>query len=207
MPAFVRKILLFITGYAWLVLVAGLGLFGMALHSLWKAEGDHAWTAREQLSRIEGTVTEAARVSVETKRRGRTTRTRESHYELSVQGADGSTHKLRVDLQVSEAAVAYVVDEPIAALADAENDYLVYELRVQGAEEEGEEGQEQVLFEYEDIRAMLQERARRAAANMNNVGTWGAALGLVLIGSGGVWGRRKLLAAARADAAAQQADG
>jgi len=49
MPAFVRKILLFITGYAWLALLGGLGLAGATLHSLWKAQGDHAWVAREQL--------------------------------------------------------------------------------------------------------------------------------------------------------------
>ena len=31
MPGFVRKILIFITGYAWLILLAGPGLAGMAI--------------------------------------------------------------------------------------------------------------------------------------------------------------------------------
>ena len=41
MPGFVRKILIFITGYAWLLL-ARPGLIGLSVYSDWKAEGDHA---------------------------------------------------------------------------------------------------------------------------------------------------------------------
>jgi|GEM_PF-801100 len=189
LPKFVRKILLFITGYAWLALVAGLGLGGMTLHSLWKAQGDHAWTAREQLTPIEGSVTKAARISIERKRRGRTS-THDSHYELHVQDDQGAMHTLRVDLDVSEEALAYVIEEPIVALADAENNWLVYEIHVRG------EGEDEQVFAYEDMRNLLQKRAERAARNMNNAGVWGAALGLVLLGSGGIWCRRKLLAAA-----------
>lgn len=44
---FIRKILIFITGYAWLLLLLGPGLIAMSVYSGWKAEGDHAYAARE----------------------------------------------------------------------------------------------------------------------------------------------------------------
>ena len=53
---FIRKILIFITGYAWLLLLLGPGLIAMSVYSGWKAEGDHAYTAREKLTTVTGKV-------------------------------------------------------------------------------------------------------------------------------------------------------
>ena len=60
MPVFVRKILIFITGYAWLVLLAGPGLIALSVYSSWKADGDHAYAAKESLQSVSGKVTQAS---------------------------------------------------------------------------------------------------------------------------------------------------
>ena len=68
MPEFVRKILIFVTGYAWLLL-AGPGLIALSVYSGWKAEDGHAYVARENLQTVSGTVTHASEVIVKRKRR------------------------------------------------------------------------------------------------------------------------------------------
>jgi len=180
--ASMRTILLFITRYAWLVLLLGLGLMGMALHSVWKASGDNAWSAREQLATIEGTVIKATEVTVQSRR------SKKQHYQLDVRDAGGTTHELRMDISTPRELVAHIVQEPVAALADPDDNYLVYEISLAGRDP---------LMPYEHTRQRLQTEAERAARTFNNAGVWGGALCLALLGGAGVWGRRKLLAAPR----------
>lgn len=77
---FIRKILIFITGYAWLLLLLGPGLIAMSVYSGWKADGDHAFTAREKLTTVTGKVVEASEVTVKRKRRST-----KHYYQINVQ--------------------------------------------------------------------------------------------------------------------------
>ena len=67
MPGFVRKILIFVTGYAWLLLLDGPGLIALSVYSGWKAEDGHAYVARDSLQTVSGTGTQAAEVTVKGK--------------------------------------------------------------------------------------------------------------------------------------------
>ena len=114
MSGFVRKILIFITGYAWLLVLLGPGLIGMSIYSGWKADGDHAFTAKEQLTTVTGKVVEASEVTV--KRRRRATK---HYYQINVQPASGAeVQKLRIDFSTPKALVASMIDENVTALAD-----------------------------------------------------------------------------------------
>ena len=72
---FIRKILIFITGYAWLLLLLGPGMIAMSVYSGWKAEGDHAYAAREKLTTVTGKVVEASEVTVKRRRSSSTAST------------------------------------------------------------------------------------------------------------------------------------
>lgn len=181
MPGFVRKILIFITGYAWLVLLAGPGLAALSLYSGWKAEGDHAYVAREQLATVTGKVVEAAEVTVKKKRRS----TRH-YYQISVQpDGGGEVRKLRIDYSTPQQLVASLIDEQVTALADPDDSDLTYEVSVAG----------KALISYEETRQRLLAEASASAQSFSGAGLWIAALILTLIGGGGVWLNRRLRAA------------
>jgi len=182
-----RKILLFVTSYAWLVLLVGVVVIGMALHSAWKASGDNAWTAREQLETIEGTVIKAVKTTITSRRWGIPRRTREEqYYQLDVRDdARGSTRELRMDIRTPYRLIAHIVQEPIVALVDPDEHYLVYEISLAGR---------QPLMPYEHTRQRLQAKAE-SKADVFTAEVWSGALCLTLLGGAGVWGRRKLRAA------------
>jgi len=188
MPGFVRKILIFITGYAWLALIAGPGMIGLSLYSGWKAEGDHAYTARESLQSVAGTVTGASEVTVKRKRRAT-----KKYYEISVQpdtaGAD--VRKLRIDHGTPQELVANLIDEKVTALVDHGDNDLVYDVAVGGKS----------VISYEATKQRLQAEAESSAKSFGGAGAWIVAAFLTLLGAAGVWANRKLRAA---DNAAQQ---
>ena len=108
MPGFVRKILIFVTGYAWLLLLAGPGLIALSVYSGWKAEDGHAYVARESLQIVSGTVTQASEVTVKRKRRST-----KHYYEISVQPdtAGAEARKLRIDYSTPQQLVGNLIDE------------------------------------------------------------------------------------------------
>lgn len=188
MPGFVRKILIFITGYAWLALLAGPGLIGLSFYSSWKADGDHAYAARESLQSVSGTVTGASEVTVKRKRRAT-----KQYYEINVQpeGAGAEARKLRIDHSTPQDLVANLIDEKVTALVDHNDSDLVYDVAVDGKS----------VISYEATRQRLQAEAASSAQSFSGAGMWIAAIFLTLIGAAGVWCNRKLRAA---DNAAQQ---
>jgi cobalamin biosynthesis Mg chelatase CobN len=184
MPGFVRKILIFITGYAWLLLLAGPGLIGLSLYSGWKAEGDHAYAARDSLQSVAGTVTQASEVTV--KRKRRSTR---KYYEITVKpdAAGAEERKLRIDYGTPQQLVGNLIDEKITALVDKSDSDLVYEVAVDG----------KAVISYEATRQRLQAEAASSAQSFSGAGTWIFAIVLTLLGAAGVWCNRKLRAAGR----------
>lgn len=182
MPGFVRKILIFITGYAWLLLLAGPGLIGLSLYSGWKADGDHAYAARESLQTVTGTVTQAAEVTVKRKRRAA-----KKYYEISVKpetpGAE--ERKLRIDHSTPQQLVGNLIDEKVTALVDGSDHDMVYEVSVDGT----------AVISYEATKQRLQAEAASSAQSFSGAGMWIFAIFLTLVGAAGVWCNRKLRAA------------
>ena len=178
---FIRKILIFITGYAWLLLLLGPGLIAMSVYSGWKADGDHAFTAREKLTTVTGKVVEASEVTVKRKRRST-----KHYYQINVQpDAGGEVQKLRIDQTTPKALVSAMVEEKVTALVDKSDNDVVYEVTVNG----------QALIAYETTKQRLVAEAASSAKSMSGAGMWIFAIFLSLIGAAGVWSNRKLRAA------------
>jgi hypothetical protein len=178
MPGFVRKILIFITGYAWLILLAGPGLAGMAIWSSWKADGDHAYTAREQLQTVAGTVTGASEVTVKRKRRST-----KQYYEVTVKpDAGGEDRKLRISHSEPKAVVEDIIDEKITALYDSDDNDIVYEVVMAG----------KPVISFDATRTRMQAEAASTAQSFSGAGTWVLAVVLTLLGAAGVWSNRRL---------------
>jgi len=178
MPGFVRKILIFITGYAWLILLAGPGLAGLAIWSQWKADGDHAYTAREQLQTVAGTVTGASEVTVKRKRRST-----KQYYEITVKpDAGGEERKLRIAHSTPKDIVGGIIDEKITALYDSSDNDIVYEVVTGG----------KAVIGYDNTRKRMQAEAASTAQSFSGAGIWVLAVVLTLLGAGGVWSNRKL---------------
>ncbi|MFY3386179.1 hypothetical protein [Paracidovorax sp. MALMAid1276] len=183
MPGFVRKILIFITGYAWLLLLAGPGLIALSVYSGWKADGDHAYTARESLETVTGTVTQASEVTVKRKRRSTT----KQYYEITVQpDAPGAEpRKLRIDHSTPQQLVGNLIDEKVTALVDSSDNSLVYEVSVGST----------AVISYATTQQRLQAEATSSAQSFSGAGLWIFAVLLTLVGAAGVWSNRKLRAA------------
>ena len=178
MPGFVRKILIFITGYAWLILLAGPGLAGLAIWSQWKADGDHAYTARDQLQTVAGKVTGASEVTVKRKRRST-----KQYYEITVApDAGGEARKLRIAHSTPKDIVQDIIDEKITALYDSGDSDIVYEVVTGG----------KAVISYEDTRKRMQAEAASTAQSFSGAGIWILAVILTLVGAGGVWSNRRL---------------
>ena len=175
---FIRKILIFITGYAWLLLLAGPGLAGLTVWSQWKAEGDHAYKPREQLETLAGTVTGASEVTVKRKRRAT-----KRYYEITVAPqAGGTERKLRIDHSTPSGLVGNLIDEKVTTLFDAGDNDIVYEVVVDG----------QPVISYESTKQRLLADAQSTAQSFSGAGVWIAAVFLFLIGAAGMWANRKL---------------
>lgn len=187
---FIRKIFIFITGYAWLLLLAGPGLIGMSVWSQWKADGDHSYKAREQLTSLAGTVTGASEVTVTRKRRAT-----KKYYEITVKPeAGGEPRKLRIDHSTPSTLVANLIDEKVTALFDTSDNDIVYEVVTGG----------QPVIAYETTKQRLLADAQSSAKSLGGAGMWVFAIFLTLVGAAGVWANRKLRRAEE-DAQAQAA--
>lgn len=179
MPRFIRKILIFITGYAWLLLLLGPGMIAMSVYSGWKAEGDHAFTAREKLTTVSGKVVEASEVTVKRRRSSST----KHYYQINVQpDAGGEMQKLRIDYSTPKPLVSVLIEEKVTALVDKSDNDVVYEVTMNG----------QAVIAYETTKQRLVTEAASSAKSMSGAGMWIFAVFLTLIGAAGVWSNRRL---------------
>jgi hypothetical protein len=184
MPSFIKSILLWITGYAWLALIGGIGILGYAGYSQFKASTGTAYTAADQLSSLSGKVVKATEVTVTSKSRKGRTRGTERYYEIEVKPEAGDAQKLRINLTVGPKKLEAILDEKIAAKYDAESDNLAYEITMGG----------KAVLSYDETKATLQASADAQAKSMGGAGTWGLGVLLLLVGAGGMWLKRKLSA-------------
>ena len=156
------------------------------MYSGWKAEGDHAYVARDSLQTVSGTVsgtvTQAAEVTVKRKRRST-----KHYYEISVQPdtAGAEVRKLRIDYSTPQQLVGNLIDEKVIALVNSSDNDLVYEVSAGGAP----------VISYDTTKQRLQAEATSSAQSFSGAGTWVLAILMTLVGAAGVWSNRKLRAA------------
>ncbi|MCL1960203.1 MAG: hypothetical protein FWG56_00115 [Desulfovibrionaceae bacterium] len=185
-----KRFILWVLSYAWLALLAGLGLLGMAGYSTYSASHGGMIPEEAALTSASGHITEDREITVERKRRygGKTAK---KYYELDLQPASGDKIKLRVDFDVPRATVETAVDGDVAVRydpGDHNNTYVI--------QQDGED-----LVSYADMARLAQKNADHDKEIFASPGMMGFAVLLALLGGGGLWWRRKLLAPAPAEPA------
>lgn len=188
MSGFIKSILIKITGYGWIVVLAGLGLLGMAIYSQVKASGGSAYTAQDKLTTISGVVTQATEVTVTSKRRRGSSRVSDRYYQIDVKPESGEAQKLRISLAVDKQKIADTIEEKITAQYDADDDNIVYAI-AQGA---------QKVLTYDETKNRMQASAERAAAETGSFGNIIGCIALMLVGGLAVFANRKLKASVTA---------
>lgn len=192
MPNFVRSILLWVTGYGWLALLAGLGLLGYAGYAQYKASGDHAYVAREKLQSISGKVETASEVTVTSKRRRGGSRVSDRYYEIAVKPTAGSeAQKLRIALSVGRSKVQDIIDEQITALYDPDDNNIAYDIQM---------GSQPVL-DYETTKGRLLAQAESSARFTSGWANLAGSFLLAVVGAIAMALNRRLRRSAAAAAA------
>jgi hypothetical protein len=182
---------MWVLGYAWVALLAGLGLLGMAGYSIYSADHGGKIPQEAELTAASGHIVEGREVTVERKRRrgGKTTK---KYYELDLKKDDGTVVKLRVDFAVPRDKVADAVDEDVSVKYDAHDENDTYVITLDG----------QDLVSYADMARLSQARADADKETFTSGGMIGFAIVLALLGAVGVRQRRKMIARETAQAAA-----
>jgi len=179
-----RKILLWILGYAWIALLAGLGLLGMAAWSAWNADHGGGMPEAAQLTAVSGTVVEGREMTVERKRR-RGGKTTTHFFELDLKpDAGGDVVKLRVDHAIPRDRLEAAVDHKVRAKYNPDDDNMVFELSSGG----------QPLVTQADMSKILLDKAAREKENLTAAPMLGFDAALAVFGGLGVFWRRKIIA-------------
>jgi hypothetical protein len=191
MPNFIREILLSILGYAWVALLGGIGIVGFGAYSHFKAASGTAYVAQDQLTKLSGKVTEAAEITVESKRRRGGSRVSDKYYEISVKPDAGEMQKLRIHLTWGQKKVEDIIDEKIDAAYDSNDNNIVYSIASKGQE----------LMSYEQSKARLQASAEAQAKSFGGGLILGGGVLLAVIGAAGMFLRRRVEAGSQVAAA------
>jgi hypothetical protein len=181
MPNFVRQILLQILGYAWIALLAGIGIVGYGIYAQVKAASGSAYVAQDQLAKLSGKVTEASEVTVTSKRRRGGSRVSDKYYEINVKPDAGEAQKLRIHLGWGQKKVEDIIDEKIDATFDSNDSNIVYTIASQGKS----------LMTYEETKTRLQANADAQASSWS-WGSMGLGVLLAAVGAAGMFLRRRL---------------
>lgn len=178
-----RKIILWVLGYAWLALLVGLGLLGMAIYSTYSAGHGGGMPDVRDLGSISGTVLAGREMTVERKRR-RGGKTTTQFFELDVKPDSGEIVKVRVDHAVPRERLEAAIDSKVTARYTPDDDNMVYEL----SSDQG------VLVSLDDMTKIRVAQAERERDNLASSGMLGFDAALAAVGGLGVFWRRKLLA-------------
>jgi hypothetical protein len=180
MPAFIRKVLLFITAYGRLLALLGVGLMVFSFWAQWRAQGDHAYAPREQLQTVTGFVREASEVTVTRKRRAAKTK----YYQIDVAPEGGGEPlKLRIRHDVPVEWIENLIEENVIVLYDVDNE--VYEAAVEGQEAQ---------LSYEETRDYRIAEAKSTAETSGGALFWVFCVFLTLLGGASFALHRKLSA-------------
>jgi hypothetical protein len=179
-----KQILLWVLRYAGLALLGGVVLLALAIHSIYSASNGGGIPPESKLTSVSGHVTDAQEVvsTVKSRRGGKRSST---HYELNLNPASGETMKLRVDGGVPRFGLEAIVDGDVTVKYDAEDDNNIYVIRLGN----------QDLMSYADMALMMQGQADHEKDKWTSGKNIGLGVLLTLLGGGGIWWRRKLLAA------------
>jgi hypothetical protein len=181
-----RKLVLWVLGYAWLALVIGVGGLGMAIYSSYSAGHGGGSPAEADLTSVSGTVIEGREVTVERKRR-RGGKTTSQFYELDLKpDTGGELLKLRVAHEIPMAQLSQAIGEKVTARYNAIDENMVFGLKFGQAE----------LVSYADMGRILTAKAEADRDFFASASALGFFVLMALLGGGGVYLRRKMVAAA-----------
>ena len=184
-----RRFLLWILSYAWIVMLAGLGLLAMAAYTAYSADHGGKIPKEADLTVLSGHIVEGREMTVERKRR-RGGRTTSKHFELDLKPATGDIIKLKVDFAVPRQALEDAVDEDVTVKYDPDDENNTYVIQQGGKD----------LVPYAKMAELSQRRADSDKATFTSSGMLGFAAVLAVLGSAGFWWRRRLVAADHASA-------
>ena len=183
-----KRLLLWILGYGWLVALLGAGLLGMAGYSAYSASQGGKIPPEAELTVLSGHILEGRTVTVERKRR-RGGRSTTHYYELDLKPGSGDVVKLKVDYAVPKQLLASSVDEDVTVKFDPNDDNMTYVIQRGG----------QDVVPYAKMAELSKRRAEADKTTFTSAASLGAGAGLLLIGSLGFFWRRRLIAADRAE--------
>ena len=186
-----RRFLLWVLSYAWIALLAGLGLLAMAGYTVYSAGHGGKIPAEAALTTGKGHIVAGREVTVERKRR-RGGKSTSKHYELDLKPATGEMIKLRIDHDVPRDALEAAMDEDVTVKYDPDDENNTYVIQQDGKD----------LVTYTDMAALSQRRADSDKATFTSSGMLGFAAVLAVLGGLGFWWRRRLLASEQAAVAA-----
>ncbi|TDM05753.1 MAG: hypothetical protein C4K60_13635 [Ideonella sp. MAG2] len=178
-----RKLVLWVLGYAWVALLVGLGGLGMAAYSSYSAGHGGGARAEGELSAASGEVTEGREVTVEHKRR-RGGKTTSKYFELDLKpDGGGELLKLRVDHAIPQSKLEPTIGSRVTARYDADDHNTVYVLNAGGTE----------LVAYADMQRILVAKAESNSQFFGSTGMLVFFALVALVGGGGLVLRRKML--------------
>jgi hypothetical protein len=179
-----KRFILWLLSYAWIVMLAGLGLLAMAVYTTYSAGHGGSIPQESALTSASGHIQGGREMTVERKRRhlGKTVT---KYYELDFQPADGAPIKLRIDHDVPRPALEEAIDEDVTVKYDAGGNNDTYVIQQGGKQ----------LVSYVDMARLSQRHADSEKDLFASGGMMGFAALLAILGAGGLVWRRKLLIA------------
>lgn len=180
----IKRLVHWLLGYSVYVLLLGLGLFGMAAYTSYKASAGGKIPPETKLLAQSGKVLEGREVTVERRRRRSSRKTAKKYYELDLKPANGEMLKLHVDFAVPRSVLEQVLDKDVTVKYDQSDNNTAYVIRLG----------DQDLLPYAEMAAISQRKADAEKAAFASSGNMGAAAVMVLAGVGGLALRRKMRA-------------
>jgi hypothetical protein len=178
MPDFIRKVILYIAAYSNIMILIGVVGIVVINWEVRRAEGDNAYTQRDQLRTVSGFVKEASEIT-ESGKRGRT---RKKYYQIEVAPeGSGDALQLKIRHDVPKNWVINLIEENVTVLYGPSRE--VYEAAVVGKNPE---------LTYESTRDYLIADAKATAEKVNSAGYWLLFITILGLGIGGFVFKRKL---------------
>ncbi|MDR1062409.1 MAG: hypothetical protein LBL48_00475 [Azoarcus sp.] len=182
MPNFVKTALLYLTGYARIIILIGIGLIVFSLWSQWKASDDNAYVQRDRLQTVSGFVKTASEITVKRKRGSP-----QRYYQIELTPGDGGeAMELRISFSVPRGSVSNLIEENVTALFDSSDNNLIYEAAI--------DGNDAPEITYEATRDRLLAAAKDTADSFSGTIFWFISIALIAAGGTGIALQRKLQA-------------
>lgn len=176
-----KDLLYQVTGKAWIALLFGIVILGVAGYAQFKASADVHGAAVEDLVTKTGTIVSGTEIT-ETSRRRRGGSTTRRYFVLDAKLANGNTEKWRVDYAIGREKIEPLIDETVAVRVDPSDNDLVYEVKRNG----------QTVIALADMQKIMESKDKAAASNATDKGTLIVGSLALLFGIIGLFIRRRL---------------